>query len=430
MKAALPVLPAAGPTTSPAVSPVAEAAPAQPGRGEGSFASMMEKERTTAPREAPAQSRAGEPAASTKEPARQHPEPAAQRQPERQSQGRTTSPRPATAQARPGECPRSAARQGQAGETPREAGTQEVPAQDAPSMRAAGAEAVPMGPATQAQENPPSSFALPPWLAMMLPAAPAALPPAASVNSAGGTPAGTGSGGALAGAQDAAQPAAGHLAADVNTPPPGAAPAATGFALPSPQPSPGVPDASREVAQRTADPALVPPPPAGAAPLGAAPAMVAAPLAAEPPPAQHQATLASHPLSAAFAGDIAAEVSILAREGLQTAELRLNPVELGPIRIELSVANQVAEINFAAAHATTREGIEQSLSQLRELLSSQGMSLGHAGVSSDPRGGQAEQRQEGSRPSMAGSPRGGGEDARMSTPVAVRAPRGMLDLYA
>jgi flagellar hook-length control protein FliK len=91
----------------------------------------------------------------------------------------------------------------------------------------------------------------------------------------------------------------------------------------------------------------------------------------------------------AFAGDIAAEVKLMADNGLQRAELHLNPADLGPVRIELSISAQTADISFAAAHAATREGIEQALPALRELLAGQGLQLGQAGVGSGGTGQQA-----------------------------------------
>jgi len=181
------------------------------------------------------------------------------------------------------------------------------------------------------------------------------------------------------------------------------------------------------------------PAPHGSVPAGllqTAQALAPAPLAA---PA-HQAALASHPMSPAFAGDLTAEVKLMVDGGLQQAELRLNPADLGPIRIQLQVdaQSQTAGVTFAAAHAATREGIEQSLPVLRDMLASQGLSLGHAGVSSGHGGGAAQQQaQEQTR--MAGERRGRGGDGHglgghgglgAAATVTVRVPRGMLDLYA
>jgi flagellar hook-length control protein FliK len=159
----------------------------------------------------------------------------------------------------------------------------------------------------------------------------------------------------------------------------------------------------------------------------------AAPAADAPTVPVHQSSLPSHPLDRAFAGDIAAEVKLMADNGLQRAELHLNPADLGPLRIELSISAQTADISFAAAHATTREGIEQALPALRELLAGQGLQLGQTGVGSGGTGQQAfaweAAREQGqARPGGAGA--AGVPGTAAPTTLAVRRNQGMLDLYA
>ena len=155
----------------------------------------------------------------------------------------------------------------------------------------------------------------------------------------------------------------------------------------------------------------------------------------------HQAALPSHPLDAAFAGDMAAEVRVMAQAGVQRAELHLNPADLGPVRIELSLTAQTADIQFTAAHATTREGIEQALPQLRDLLAASGLQLGQAGVGSGGQGmadgsawrEQAREAQAQGRGPSAARPGAAGVDGVLGTSThaaSVRRGRGMLDLYA
>jgi flagellar hook-length control protein FliK len=149
----------------------------------------------------------------------------------------------------------------------------------------------------------------------------------------------------------------------------------------------------------------------------------------------YQATLPSRPHEAAFAGDLSAEVKMLMDGGLQRAELRLNPSDLGPIQIQLSITAQTADISFHAAHSQTREGIEQSLPALREMLAAQGLSLGQAGVSSgqEQRQGSDAANAQASAGSRVGS---AGRDGTVTgsssgaAPVQLRALRGMLDMYA
>ncbi len=171
------------------------------------------------------------------------------------------------------------------------------------------------------------------------------------------------------------------------------------------------------VGQAAAQPAMVTPDATPAAPV-------------------HQASLHSHPMDPAFASDLGAEVQWMVDAGVQQADLHLNPADLGPIRIQLSLNAQTADISFAAAHGATREGITQALPQLREMLAGQGLQLGQAGVSGGQGGNQSfaqAERQAPRAPARASGGTAGAVDAApraRSGSATLRAGRGMLDLYA
>lgn len=65
----------------------------------------------------------------------------------------------------------------------------------------------------------------------------------------------------------------------------------------------------------------------------------------------------------------------------QSAEIRLDPPELGPLRISLHVQDGIAHALISSPHALVRQTIEQSLSQLQQQLADNGLSLGQANVS-------------------------------------------------
>ncbi|MGI9205862.1 MAG: flagellar hook-length control protein FliK [Woeseiaceae bacterium] len=66
---------------------------------------------------------------------------------------------------------------------------------------------------------------------------------------------------------------------------------------------------------------------------------------------------------------------------IQNAEIRLNPAELGPIRVQVSVQDDAAQLTFTAQHAQTRDALEIAMPRLREMLGENGLSLGGATVS-------------------------------------------------
>ncbi len=71
----------------------------------------------------------------------------------------------------------------------------------------------------------------------------------------------------------------------------------------------------------------------------------------------------------------------MARSNIQQAQIQLNPRELGPIEVKISMQNDQTHVNFVAHHATTRDAIEAALPRLREMLGEQGLNLGQADVS-------------------------------------------------
>ena len=73
---------------------------------------------------------------------------------------------------------------------------------------------------------------------------------------------------------------------------------------------------------------------------------------------------------------------------VQTAELRLDPPDLGPLRVSLNLADGVASASFVSAHASVRQAIETALPQLQQALAQAGISLGQTSV-----GEQAAQQQ-------------------------------------
>lgn len=161
--------------------------------------------------------------------------------------------------------------------------------------------------------------------------------------------------------------------------------------------------------------------------------------------ARHETATLSTPLYAPeFAQKLADQVSLWVgqarNDGPMTAELHLNPAEMGPINVKISLDGSAAHVDFAAAAQETRQAIESSLSMLSAALNEAGLSLSGGGVSSQTPQQQAFAQgfgsgQAGSSARGAGGPEG---DADASDDAAgvrqVASPRpgraGGLDLYA
>ncbi len=74
----------------------------------------------------------------------------------------------------------------------------------------------------------------------------------------------------------------------------------------------------------------------------------------------------------------------LARNDQQTAQLNINPPQLGPVQITLNLNGDQASIAFASPHAEVRQAIESAMPHLKDMLSSAGINLGQANVGANP----------------------------------------------
>lgn len=70
----------------------------------------------------------------------------------------------------------------------------------------------------------------------------------------------------------------------------------------------------------------------------------------------------------------------MAKNDQQTAQININPPQLGPIQIHLSLNGDQATATFASPFGEVRQAIESSLPQLKEMLASSGIDLGQANV--------------------------------------------------
>lgn len=93
---------------------------------------------------------------------------------------------------------------------------------------------------------------------------------------------------------------------------------------------------------------------------------------------------------------IAEQTAKLAAQSIQTAEIQMDPPELGPLTVKIHVQNDQATVNFNSSHAVVRDALEQTMARLREMLSEQGMDLVDSGVSDFSQQGQGESEQQAS----------------------------------
>lgn len=164
-------------------------------------------------------------------------------------------------------------------------------------------------------------------------------------------------------------------------------------------------------------------------PSGIVPAMnMAAPAQASAPA---QAAIPTPVGQPQWGDDFSQKVTWLATQRTQSAELHLNPAQLGPVEISLKLNGDQASLQFTSAHAAVRDAIEQSLPRLRDMLAESGISLGNTTVSDQaPR----EQQQRDKTGGMNGhtatgdAPEEGAVQAQATT--LLRRHDGMVDTFA
>lgn len=124
----------------------------------------------------------------------------------------------------------------------------------------------------------------------------------------------------------------------------------------------------------------------------------------------------------------------MAKNEQQVAHININPPQLGPIQITLNLSGDQATAIFASPHAEVRQAIQDAMPQLREMLSSAGVSLGQTNV-----GAQTPQQNREAPEQFANGARFSGETAILSpdgnsgsatSGMVIQRGRGLVDLFA
>ncbi|EPW4256832.1 TPA: flagellar hook length control protein FliK [Enterobacter cloacae] len=99
--------------------------------------------------------------------------------------------------------------------------------------------------------------------------------------------------------------------------------------------------------------------------------------------------------------NLSQHITLFAKQGQQTAELRLNPEDLGQVHISLKLDNDQAQLQMVSAHGHVRAALEAALPVLRTSLAENGIQLTQSSVSSESFAGQqqssSQQQQQASR---------------------------------
>ena len=87
--------------------------------------------------------------------------------------------------------------------------------------------------------------------------------------------------------------------------------------------------------------------------------------------------------SDAWGAEFCKKVVWMVSGGEQSAILTLNPPNLGPIKVEVTMQNNIAHTVFESGNAEVRIALENGLSKLRDMLALRGVELGQATVQAE-----------------------------------------------
>src|SRR5690606_23999613 len=120
---------------------------------------------------------------------------------------------------------------------------------------------------------------------------------------------------------------------------------------------------------------------------------------------------------------------------IASAEIHLNPPDLGPLQVRISTQQDQTTVTFSSQHAAVREVLDQNLPRLREMLGNQGLQLADAGVGNqdgarqqNARGHGEGQSQQGARDVFGTEP--DAQPVAVTSVVAGRIARSAIDAYA
>jgi flagellar hook-length control protein FliK len=147
----------------------------------------------------------------------------------------------------------------------------------------------------------------------------------------------------------------------------------------------------------------------------------------QPAPAVNATKVESPVGTPGFNDELGGKITWLANQGVQSASLQLAPEHLGPVSVHISVQDGSATVSFNAAHADTRTALEQALPRLREMFSTQGLTLTDASVSHQSPRGQPQKQAISSINAIGGV----GDDSNATSITSVASARlGLVDTYA
>jgi hypothetical protein len=148
-------------------------------------------------------------------------------------------------------------------------------------------------------------------------------------------------------------------------------------------------------------------------------------------------TVASPINSSGWAGEFSQKIIWIGNQNNQSAELHLNPPDLGPLNVVIKLTDNQLTAQFTSPHSVVRDAVESALPKLREILAENNIMLGNATVSDQAPRDQSGQgyMNQGAGSAMQRDTSYNSTESNASLPTTtqslpVRRHNGMLDTFA
>ena len=130
--------------------------------------------------------------------------------------------------------------------------------------------------------------------------------------------------------------------------------------------------------------------------------------------------------------DLSQKIVWMTSREIKSAEIHLNPAELGPIDLKVSVQSDNATVNINAQNATVRELLESQVVRLREMMEQNGISLDDVNVGAGEQEQMAQQdgNSEGGSASETNNGLSGNGDEDSAVTQEITSSPNLVDFYA
>ncbi|MGO2767504.1 flagellar hook-length control protein FliK [Pseudomonas taetrolens] len=121
--------------------------------------------------------------------------------------------------------------------------------------------------------------------------------------------------------------------------------------------------------------------------------------------------------------EVVNRVMYLSSANLKSADIQLEPAELGRLDIRVNIsADQAAQVNFVSGHAGVREALDSQMHRLREMFAQQGMGQVDVSVSDQSRQWQGREQEHQEQARRGARPENSHEDELNTAPAQAVAP--------